>query len=88
MEFNNAKYEIETYPDMFLDYEEGTENPNYDNETRVFCVPLEWAKRWIEIIADMTMEEFENEYTWDESFAMYEAAVEDNVILYEAIIER
>ena len=79
---------FDTYPDMFLDYEEHIENENYDNETRVFEVPEVWALKWISKKAPWDVPEFWDEYTWDETYGMYEDAIRDNVLIAEHIESR
>lgn len=80
---NEEVIEFTTYPDMFSDYEHNIENQNYDNELKVFGVPTAWAVNWIITEGEMTFDEFMNEYTWDNTLAMYDQAVVDDVMLYE-----
>ena len=80
--------EIETYPDMFTDYDNGIENENYDNEIRVLSVPMWWALGYISKYLHMTLDEFKNEYDWDMSWQMYEMAVSENEIVSDTIVGR
>lgn len=61
-----------------------------DNETEekdvvvYFTVPRGWAEKWVEDNAPEyeSLEDFFDNYIWDESYSMYESAVEDDVILH------
>ena len=48
-----------------------------------FTVPREWAEKWVEDNAPEyeSLEDFFDNYIWDESYSMYESAVEDGVII-------
>ena len=81
-------YTYETYPPMFSDYENDIENENYDHELRMFTVPAYWAIKWMREEAEMTKAWFDCQYTWDDTFSMYEAACREGVILKEWIEER
>lgn len=80
---------LDTYSDLFLENHE--ENPNYDKEIRLFTVPYAWLSE--EYKAD-NLGQFDldyfliNEYTWDESWWLYERATADKVIIDERIIRR
>ena len=78
---------IETYPDMFLDYETGEENPEYDYTLREFVVPELWLRGWLDQNG-LTMEWLETESTWDDTFDIYIKAYEDDVIIDEYICDR
>lgn len=45
-----------------------------------FRVPSEWAEQWVKDHYGMTVEEFEEEYTSEESQQMYSDAILDNVL--------
>jgi DNA-directed RNA polymerase subunit RPC12/RpoP len=77
--------EFETYPNMFINYDKGIENPDYDNQTRFIKVPMKWAVEWIRSKCDMTYDKFMEEYTWDETFFMYESALSEGVLISESI---
>lgn len=79
---------LDTYPDMFLDNDCNVENENYDNELREFTVPLNWAVEWIKSECHQTLDEFMDEYTWDETIQMYDAAMHQNVLCASKIVER
>lgn len=79
---------FETYTDMYLDYERSIENEEYDNEMRIFVVPKHWAVDFVFIHYMMSLDDFLNEYTWDESYEMYTSALIDTVIVSEGILER
>lgn len=76
-----------TYPDMFLDYDEMTENANYDNELREFTIPEAWATEWIHRECKMTPAEFSNWYTWDVTDQMYLDAIHEKVLVSTEIID-
>lgn len=76
--------QFDTYPDMFTDYENLIENENYDYEHRVFEVPRDWALEWISKNARYD-DGFWNEYTYDDTFQMYEDACKAGVLISEAI---
>ena len=79
----------DTYPPMMSDYENCIENENYDNEILWFCVPDEWAFEYIVQETDYNgFEDFEAEYTWDDTLQMYECALRDGVLISEEIKER
>ena len=77
---------FDTYPDLFDDDE--NENYNYDYEIRLFTVPSEWAEAWVNKECEMSMEEFMDEYTWEDTNDMYCAAILDDVIVEEHIEAR
>ena len=79
---------FDTYPDMYKDYENDIENENYDYERKIFTVPSEWAAAWVNKECEMSMGEFMDEYTWDDTLAMYEQAILDDVIAEEHIDAR
>ena len=76
----------DTYPDMMKDYENGIENENYDNEVRIFTVERDWGEKWIFDNFKQDVEDFNTEYTWDDTFAMYEASIKDGTLI-DAYIE-
>lgn len=77
---NNNLMTFETYPDMFTDYENNIENENYDYEMRVFSVPDEWLVRWFDLNGIKSLNAFESEYTWDDTWQMYCDAGIDGVL--------
>lgn len=77
---------LATYPDMFLDNDCKVENENYDNEFREFTVPLGWAVEWMQSECNQTLDEFLNEYTWDETIQMYDDARHQNVLCSTEIL--
>ena len=86
---NNASHETityGTYPDMFTDYENMIENEDYDIQMREITVPTAWAKEWVQEHCDMSLDEYENEYTWDDSIQMYEDAKAEGVLISTEII--
>ena len=74
-----------TYSDMFTDYENGIENENYDYEMRVIKVPRDWASEWVRARFGMSLDEYENEYDYNDSFQMYEDAMYAGVLISEKI---
>lgn len=74
-----------TYPDYYdlADHGIEIENDNYDNELIVFEVPRDWAINWIKTELGMSLEEFLNEYTWDDTLAMRYKADADGVLMNE-----
>lgn len=81
------EFVIETYPPMLSDYDNDVENENYDNEIRVFAVPRDWALKWI-LDFGMTLEDWLDDYTWDDTFQMYSDAVSEEVLIRETIEPR
>ena len=75
--------ELETYPDMFSDYEKSVENENYDDTSRVFEIPSEFFNSIVDCA-----ENFFDTYTWDESEQIYNLALSENKIISEKIVER
>lgn len=75
----------DTYADMFTDYDGLIENDNYDYECRIIEVPIAWASAWVRMNCEMTLNEFWNEYTYDDTFRMYEDALTDGVLVREWI---
>lgn len=71
----------ETYPDMYLDYENDIENDNYDFEKKLFKIPLVWAENYIRNEHGITIGEFDDTYDWDDTYEMYEQAIKENVII-------
>lgn len=75
---------LSTYPPLTLD--DGNENANYENEFREFGVPKEWVTRWLD--GAITLEEFLDTYTWDESYFLYQDAVADHAVISDVILGR
>lgn len=46
-----------------------------------FYVPKEWAEKWCKENGYNSLEEFDEEYIWDDSWEMYIWAERDNIIL-------
>ena len=80
----NVTYD--TYPNTMLDYDKCIENPNYDNECRIFTVPKAWAENWIHKNFNESIDVFDNEFTYDDSYQMYEQALHDGVLIEEHIV--
>lgn len=76
---------LDTYPDMFTDYDSMTENENYDHERRLFTVPKDWAINWMKKNMGMDLDTFLSEYTYDDTMAMYEDAHASEAIISESI---
>ena len=79
---------LDTYPPMMLN---GAENPFYDEEILTFTVPYSWLSE--EFKADnfgtFDLDYFlTSEYTWDDTFFLYERATTDKVIINEKIVNR
>lgn len=73
--------EFDTYPDMASE--------NYDDEVRWFSVPFFWAEKWIEKNCDgLSVSEFKNMYTWDDTDMMYLDAYAENVLIKNKIEAR
>ena len=70
---------METYVTNTLEYRDT------DTEERDvviwFTVPKEWAEKWCKENNWESLEEFDTEYIWDNSWEMYESAKKDNIIL-------
>lgn len=47
-----------------------------------FTIPKEWAENWCKKNEWESLENFDTEYVWDDSYEMYIAAMEDNVIIH------
>ena len=82
----NVTYE--TYPDMFTDHENLIENENYDDEIRFFEIPEEWADGWAKEHGFTGLDEFNNEYTWDITYDMWEDAKAKGILISEHIDSR
>lgn len=46
-----------------------------------FDVPNEWAEEWCKKNGYSSLEEFDKEYIWNDSWNMYCSAKEDNVVI-------
>ena len=46
-----------------------------------FTVPKEWAEKWCKENEFESLETFDTEYVWDDSYEMYVSALEDNVVI-------
>ena len=82
---------LETYPPVMLDYENHVENPDYDEQILIFTVPYHWLSDWYkeEEAGEFDLDYFLiNEYTWDDTLAIYEQAYTDGVIVEEHIGRR
>lgn len=80
---------LETYPPMFT--VDGCENPFYDEELTEFTVPYRWLSELYqeEPSGDFDLDFFlTNEYTWDDTYSIYERAKADEVIVKERIVSR
>ena len=83
---------LDTYSD--LRFEDGSENTNYDLELREFTVPFRWVAEEFRFDnfgaeAECDLEYFLLEqYTWDDTFWLYERAAADGVIISERIVRR
>ena len=84
----NETITLDTYPDMFLDYDCNVENENYDHQIRLFTVPLNWAVEWMRSECKLTLDEFMKVYTWDETMQMYEDARSENALCATKIVEQ
>ena len=80
---------FETYPDMMIDYERNIENEHYDEQLRYFTVPDKWGNEWIEKWLQENGHDpdggFENRYTWDDTYQMYEDAINAGVVISESV---
>lgn len=78
---------FDTYPPMFVG---DKENINYDSEYRLFTVPTMWFLEEFKVdnFGCSDIETFLREYTWDDTFFLYERALSDDVIIYDEIAER
>jgi len=47
-----------------------------------FTVPLKWAEEWCKEVRCESLKEFEETYTWDDSYEMYIAALEESQIIH------
>ncbi len=79
---------IETYPNMFTDYENGIENEDYDTTIRVFSVPYQWALDFIKDNMGISINEFLEIYDWDDTFYIYDHAISQGKVLCEHIENR
>ena len=77
-----------TQPPAFSDYDKLIENENYDNEIREVSVPREWAEAFIAANFGMAFDEYLEEWDWDSSCQMYEAALSEGVIASDTISGR
>lgn len=80
---------LETYPPMRN--EDGSENRGYDYEMRIFTVPFQWLYEEFnrDNFGTASLEDLLlNEYTWDDTFFLYERATTDEVIVHEQIVNR
>lgn len=78
-------------PYITLDTYAPMDREDYDDVLRIFTVPYSWLSD--EFKADnfgtFDLDGFlTQEYTWDDTFFLYERATTDKVIVYEQIIER
>ena len=80
--------QLDTYPPMFVDDDCQTENEDYDNQLRLFVVPLAWAVSWVWLQHRIDFETFKKEYTWDDTYRLYDQAVKDGVVISTEIVDR
>lgn len=76
-----------TFPDVYIDYENEIENENYDNEIKAFSVPKDWATAWARTTCGITLDEFRNEYTYDDTAQMLDDAYDQGVLIEEKTLE-
>ena len=76
---------FDSFPRTFL--EDGTENPNWDDELLLFTIPYYYFIQWL-IDNDIDFDEFMDEYTWEDTYELYECADTDGKVIKEEVIER
>ena len=69
----------ETYTADTLEYRD-TDTEEKD-AVFLFTVPREWAENWCKNNEWESLEEFDSEYIWDDSWLMYQSAMDDNVVI-------
>ena len=74
-----------TYPNVFND--DDTENVNYDYELRSFEVPVPWFLEFI-LKEWESVEQFFDEFTYDDTWWIYEQAIITGNLISEKIVER
>ena len=83
------KYEpyitFDTFTNTFFD--DGTENPNWDDELRLFTIPYGYFIQWL-IDNETDFDEFVYEYTWDDTCELFYCADADDKVVKEEVIER
>ena len=79
---------LDTYPDMFTDYDEFIENEDYDNQKREFGVKIAWMADYVSHTWGMTLDDFFKTNTWDENWQLYEMAQRNGALVFERIVER
>ena len=74
---------MEIYSAETREYREVETEEAYEDRDIVFWfdVPKEWAEKWCKKYGYGSLEKFDNEYIWDNSWDMYCCAEEDNVII-------
>lgn len=77
----NKTITFETYPDSY----EKRDNKEYQYEMIVFTVSVSWAKDFIRDKWNISIEEFKDRYTWDESLILYDHALLEFAILDEKL---
>ena len=66
---------------FFMNQAQYKRNSVIGDKLITFCVPSKWASEWIDLHYEMTVEEFEDEYTSEESQEMYSDAILDGVLI-------
>ena len=74
---------MEIYSADTIEYRDVSTDELYEERDVVFWfdVQKEWAENWCKENGYGSLEEFDNEYIWDNSWDMYCSAKEDNVVI-------
>lgn len=83
-----ANVGFDTYPPLMSDYDHHIENDDYDNQYRWFTVPRKWAEEFVQEVFHMSLAEFEDTYTWDDTDWMYNQALLEFEVVSDEILQR
>ena len=74
---------MEIYSANTIEYRNIDTDELYEERDIVFWfdVPKEWAEKWCKNNGYNSLEEFDGEYIWSNSWDMYCSAIEDNVVI-------
>jgi len=80
---------MDIYSAETIEYRDTETKEAYEERDVVFWfhVPKEWAEKWCKEYGYESLEKFDEEYIWDDSWNMYCSAKEDEVVIRVEEIE-
>ena len=79
---------LDTYPDQFDAQDVFIESQDYDDQKRLFVVPITWVADYVLNTWGMTLNDFFKTCTWDDNWQLYEMAKQKGLLISERIERR